>query len=271
MKYATIFISFLVLIHLYLPAYAIGQSFTDASPVMTKKLLKDFIHAHLVYPEKARENKTEGTVEIKFRIDENGKIMDRWVKNSVSPEIDKSALHLFDLIIWKPAKEYGIPVKSTGEFEILYHLKKYAKYVKSRGYDQINPEGFETDTSYTVYRLAQLTEPPTPITSKDYKGLNDFIISEMNYPEEAQRLGIKGSVALSFIIEANGIPSNIFVEEYLGGGCCEESIRILKLVKWTPGVKDDLYVRTSYEMTIHFNSEGDHRTLHIPNQSNSGL
>lgn len=269
MKYAASFISFLVLMHL--AVYSIGQSFTDASPVMNKKLLKNFIQAHQVYPEKARENKTEGAVEIKFRIDENGKIMERWVKSQVSSEIDSAALHLFDLILWHPAKAYGIPVESTGVFEISYRLKKYAKYVKSRGYDLIYTEGYESDTSFTIYRLAQLSEAPKPLFSNKYKGLHDFIINEMNYPEEAQRLGIKGSVTLSFIIEANGIPSNIFVEETLGGGCCEESIRILELVKWTPGVKDDLFVRTSYEMTIHFNPEDDRRTRHIPNQSNSGL
>ena len=230
MKSATIFI--LLAFFCISAIFTHGQSFLEPSPIMNKKILKAFIQAHLVYPEKAKEKKIEGKVMVLFMIDEKGQITDRKIKESVSPEIDSSALHLFDLIVWKPAKAYGIPVKSTGEFGIQFHLKKYAKYVKSRGYDQIKFEDFNSDTSNLVFGLNQLNEPPTPIISNEYSSLNDFIINELNYPEEAKRLGIKGSVTLSFIIELNGIPSNIYVKETLGGGCCEESIRILQLIKW---------------------------------------
>ncbi|MEE4260969.1 MAG: energy transducer TonB [Bacteroidales bacterium] len=267
MKYATIFISFLLLLNLP----AIGQSFTNASPIMTKKLLKDFIHAHLVYPEIAIENKTEGTIEIKFRIDEKGQITKRWIAKHVSPEIDTAALHLFDLILWNPATLYGKAIESQGEFEIPYQLKKYQKYVKSRGFEQIIHEEYPVDSSNTIYWRTQLDALPRPFIPEKYDGLEDFIFNEMNYPEEAQKLGIKGSVKLSFIIEVNGIPSNIYVEETVGGGCCEESIRILQLIKWIPGIKEDTYVRTRYELAIHFNPTDDHRIHHIPNQSNSGF
>ncbi len=181
-----------------------------------------------------------------------------------------SALRLFDLIIWNPATSYGIPVASTGEFEISYNLKKYAKYIKSRGYDQIIFNDYSIDSSNIINNLQQLTAAPKPIISDQFDGLEDFIYKEMSYPAEAQKLGIKGSVKLSFVIETNGIPSNIQVIETLGGGCCEESIRILQLLKWTPGIKEDLYVRTKYEMIFYFNP-ADNRSKHIPNQSNSGL
>jgi TonB family protein len=268
MKTATIFILFLV--YLLLPMQADAQSYTAPSPIMTKKLLKDFIHAHIVYPEEAKRAHTEGNVVINFNIDKNGHITDRWVSKHVSPELDHSALQLFDLIIWNPATSYGISIESTSEFEISYNLKKYAKYVKSRGYDQLIYKDFCIDSSNSIYSLKQLTAPPEPIISDKYDGLEDFIYKEMKYPEEAQKLGIKGNVTLSFIIEVNGLPSNIYIEENLGGGCCEESIRILQLLKWTPGVKEDLYVRTKYEMTFYFNPV-DNRSKHIPNQSNSGL
>ncbi len=65
-----------------------AQSYTSPSPIMTKKLLKDFIHAHLIYPEKAKEKNTEGKVLIHFNMDEDGHIIERWVENHVSPELD---------------------------------------------------------------------------------------------------------------------------------------------------------------------------------------
>jgi len=268
MKTATIFIS--ILLFFQMPVSSSGQSYMEPKPIMTRKLLKDFIHTHLVYPQKAKENKTEGNVEINFHIDEKGIISKRWLTKKVSPEIDNAALHLFDLILWNPASEYGIPVESTGEFLIQYNLKKYAKYVKARGYDVIDLGNARVDTSYIIYQINQLQERPKPLLSNEYKTLEVLVYNEMSYPEEARKLGIKGDVKLSFIIEVNGLPSNIFVEKTVGGGCCEESIRILELLKWNPGIKDDIYVRTKYELTIHFTPPED-RNIHIPNQSNSGL
>ena len=268
MKTATIFIS--ILLFFQIPVSSSGQSYSEPKPIMTRKLLKDFIHIHIAYPEISRVNKTEGNVEIKFRIDEKGIISERWITKKVSPEIDIAALHLFDLILWNPASEYGIPVESTGEFLIQYNLKKYAKYVKARGYDVTDLGNARVDTSYIIYQINQLQERPKPLLSNEYKTLEALVYNEMSYPEEARKLGIKGDVKLSFIIEVNGLPSNIFVEKTVGGGCCEESIRILELLKWNPGIKDDLYVRTKYELTIHF-SPPEERNMHIPNQSNSGL
>jgi len=268
MKPATIFM--LILFIGFQSNIVNSQSFTEAAPVMSKKILKDFIHAHLVYPDNAKKNNEEGKVVIKYDIDKTGEIMEREVLKCVSQDIDKAALHLFDLIEWQPALAYGIPVDSEGTFEIQYHLKKYAKCVRTRGYQQIEFTDFETDSSYIVYSVSQLSHPPVPIISEENKNLQEFILNEMKYPEEAQRLGIKGKVKLSFIIELNGIPSNIYVNENLGGGCCEESIRILQLIKWIPGIKDNKYVRTNYELVIHFNP-AENPTHHIPSQSNSGL
>ena len=268
MKTATIFIS--IVLFFQIPASSSGQSYSEPKPIMTRKLLKDFIHNHIMYPQKARVDKTEGNVEIKFHIDAKGIISERQITKKVSPEIDNAALHLFDLILWNPATEYGIPVENTGDFLIQYNLKKYAKYVKARGYDIIDPGNAQVDTSYIIYQIKQLQERPKPLLSDEYETLEALIYNEMSYPEEARKLGIKGEVKLSFIIEVNGLPSNIFVEKTVGGGCCEESIRILELLKWNPGIKDDLYVRTKYELTIHFTPPED-RNIHIPNQSNSGL
>lgn len=269
MKTATIFI--LILSFLQIPTSLNGQSYSEAKPIMTNKLLKDFMHAHLMYPDKARQSKTEGNVIIEFQIDKNGLITQRSIVEQVSPEINGAALELFDLILWIPATDYGIPIASTGEFKIQYNLKKYNKYVKSRGYDLIDFKDLKADTSNIIYKLSQLTKTPKPLMNEKYSDLGEFIFNEMEYPDEAKKLAIKGNVKLSFIIETNGLPSNIYVVETLGGGCCEESIRILQLLKWIPGIKDNLYVRTSYELNIHFNPADEHRSKHIPNQSNSGI
>ena len=91
----------------------------------------------------------------------------------------------------------------------------------------------------------------------EYKGgkaeMYKFIGNNIIYPKLAQRNNIKGSVLLKFIIEKDGSISNIEVEEGIGTGCEEESIRVIKLMpKWNPGKQNGRAVRVVYRMPIVF-------------------
>jgi protein TonB len=57
-------------------------------------------------------------------------------------------------------------------------------------------------------------------------------------------------VVLRFVVEPSGLMTNIGVKNYVGGGCEEEAIRVLQLIKWYPAKKNDQLVRV--EMTYPF-------------------
>ncbi len=65
---------------------------------------------------------------------------------------------------------------------------------------------------------------------------------------------LSGTETVEFIVEASGRISNIRPIAHIGGGCCEEAVRLVKLLKWYPGIKGNMAVRTSVSINITFNS-----------------
>ncbi|RLD42090.1 MAG: hypothetical protein DRI89_08160 [Bacteroidetes bacterium] len=281
----------------------IAQQWVKPKPLMTKNILKTFFETHLMYPIDAMKYKEEGTVVIAYSVNENGIIEERHILQAVSPSIDASALQLFDLILWNPATKYGKPVSCPASensgFPIKYNIKKFNKLVKKRGYHFINPASLHVDESKKIYNVNQVEELPlfisdsifstdseavdnynpkqqksirTPnINPSSTSALNQFIYSQITYPEEAIRLNISGVVRLAFVVEINGLLSNLVVKETVGGGCTEEAVSIVLKTKWIPGMKDGLIVRTLIELSIKFENPANLKNKHIPNQSNSGM
>lgn len=63
-----------------------------------------------------------------------------------------------------------------------------------------------------------------------------FIRDHVQYPEEAKKANITGTVVVTFIIEKDGSLSNMKIIRDIGGGCGTEAVRVLRLMpKWKPG------------------------------------
>jgi TonB family protein len=102
-----------------------------------------------------------------------------------------------------------------------------------------------------------------PVFDEKDMTLAKFISQNINYPEIAYRQNISGKVLLSFIIEPQGRISNIQVLRPVGGGCTEEAVRVARLIKWNPGIKDGMAVRTNMqlEFTFRLPDETEHQIL----------
>lgn len=58
-----------------------------------------------------------------------------------------------------------------------------------------------------------------------------FFKENLEYPEFAIKEGIEGRIPVSFIVEKDGIISQVKFHEYLGGGCYQEAKRLLNLLR----------------------------------------
>jgi len=248
-----------------------GQVYQPPKPKMTKNLVNDFIRAQMQYPEQARKNNEEGTVLIDFKVDKAGNIISRNVTRSVSPVIDSAAVRLFSLILWEPAKYSGEPVEGESEFKLKYNIKRYESLVKKRGYDQFLLPYEPVSSSFRIFTVKELDKAPEAIIDPAYHSIKDFILQNLTLPEAAQKLHLAGEVRLQFIIETNGLPSNIMIIQPLGGGCTEEAIRITQMIGWNPGIKDGEAVRTCYNLSFIFKPPDEIKSKEIPNQSNPGI
>jgi TonB family protein len=216
------------------------------------RLTREFIQEEMIYPSQALEARKEGTVVVSFMVMEDGSVKDISVLERVSPELDKEAVRILEKILWYPATELGKPIPYRHQFDVRFKIKKYNKLIKTRGAEYfVNP--YEpVDSSNVVYQRKDLDQMPKPLFSILDNNFSTFLSNNLEYPEAAFKQNISGTVELCFVVEVSGRISNIVVEKSVGGGCTEEAIRVLKLVKWFPGIKDKMAVRTFIPLQITF-------------------
>jgi TonB family protein len=226
--------------------------------------LKRFLHDHLVYPTDDFKNKKEGTVQLNFVVTKDGKTTNVTVFKSLTSATDKEAVRLLSLLDWIPSRKEGTPADVNFNLEIPFSISKYKKQVKERGFDTPLYIDIPTDSSTNVYETAERS----PLFNNPDKTFTEFVYSTLEYPEIASRQNIEGKVQLSFVVEPDGMVSNIKVlNGGITGGCNAEAIRVISLTKWQPAIRDGKYVRYRMSFTMNFslknsfkdNSNGNQR------------
>lgn len=91
--------------------------------------------------------------------------------------------------------------------------------------------------------------------------LLEFIYRNIRYPELARQNGIEGTVVIQFVVEPNGVLTNIRIARDIGGGCGEEAMRAVELMntlpeRWTPGKVGGEAVRVHYNFPVKYKLEG---------------
>ena len=242
---------------LFITKVSYSQNYIPAHPYSDKNLLQDFLCSEVTYPDIALTKGVEGKVVISFVVEKDGSVSHLAVKDKVSPEIDAEAIRLFKLLLWEPAIRFGQPVASENEFPINFNIKKYNKHCKIRGYEKSEYPFQPVDTSNTVYEYAQIDKKPYPVFEEKGMSLGKFIAENIKYPETAYRQNLSGKVTVQFVVELYGRVSNIKVVNPVGGGCTQEAIRLLQMLRWMPGIEDNMAVRTSMNLEIEFKLPDD--------------
>lgn len=256
------FISFLFL--LFNCPLLFSQDFIESQPVGGKYQLDYFIDQELVYPEEMYDKGIEGKVFFLFDIDEKGHPSNFRDISSPHENALTEVMRIFELIEWIPATHRGYPTKDTKHFEIEFNVKKYNRLCKTRGYKTVlNP--FEPiDSSNIIHWYRTLDEAPHPIFIEKNQNLASYIATNLKYPELAIRQNVTGVVKLNFVVEANGKISNLTIVNSVGAGCNEEAIRILRSLKWMPGILNGKAVRTRTSLSISFSLDPANNGLFNP-------
>jgi TonB family protein len=80
-----------------------------------------------------------------------------------------------------------------------------------------------------------------------------YLMENINYPEEARKKGIQGTVYAQFIVEKDGKIGEVRVLRGIGGGCDEEAVRVIKnMPDWIPGRQRGENVSVQFNMPIRF-------------------
>jgi len=97
-----------------------------------------------------------------------------------------------------------------------------------------------------------LDRPPVYLSGTT--GFYNSISRNISYPVSARRIGLEGKVMVSFVINADGHPSDYKVKESLSPSVDAEALRVITLLSgdWLPGMYQGKPVAVQYNLPITF-------------------
>lgn len=83
--------------------------------------------------------------------------------------------------------------------------------------------------------------------------LAQFLSKNISYPQEAIDKGIQGRVYAEFTVEVDGSITGARIHRGIGGGCDEETIRVINLMpKWKPAEQNGEKIKVKHALPIQF-------------------
>lgn len=80
-----------------------------------------------------------------------------------------------------------------------------------------------------------------------------FIQKNMKYPASARRMGVEGSVFVSFVVDREGAISDPQIVKGISADCDKEAIRVVKMMPpWKPGKQNGRAVKSRFVLPIKF-------------------
>lgn len=103
-----------------------------------------FHQKYMDYPDEARLNLLEGTVEISAIVTDEGRLMEPEIEKGVDPLLDSEALRLVRMMQeWKPARKDGNEVNSRVSIPVEFRLseeeREFIQTLKQNGLDEEMP------------------------------------------------------------------------------------------------------------------------------------
>ncbi len=86
-----------------------------------------------------------------------------------------------------------------------------------------------------------------------FEGMSKFLTKNVKYPAAPRRMGISGTVFVSFVVDKEGVISDPQVVKGIHTDCDKEAIRVVKLMPpWKPGKQNGRAVKSRFVLPIKF-------------------
>jgi TonB family protein len=79
-----------------------------------------------------------------------------------------------------------------------------------------------------------------------------FVEENLQYPEEALKNLVEGTVYLEYTVDNIGTVADELVIHGIGYGCDEEALRLIRMLKYDPARNRGMRVKTKMKTRIHF-------------------
>jgi TonB family protein len=193
------------------------------------------LQARLEYPEEALRNGIEGRVFVQFVVDEQGAATDVSIARGIGGGCDEAAAEAVRASRFNPGMQEGRPVAVRMSLPVSFRLRPPA--------------------------LPPPPPPPPPPGGVVYEVVEEMpellggiegLTARLVYPDEARREGIEGRVFVQFVVDEQGVPTDITVVRRIGGGCDEAAAGAVALSRFEPGRQKGRPVRVRMLLPVQF-------------------
>lgn len=211
----------------------------------------NLINSQITYPPIARENDIEGHVQLVFKIDTMGRIIDLQVAHDPDPFLTKESKRLIKLLTNFSAGSVN------GKLEQFEYGATFDYNLKAGG-KRNGVNLIITNATLSFFGPAKLASTYKIVEiMPEYPGgdgeLLMTIARNTNYPLDAKNAGITGVVYVSYVVAADGSVRDVKVVKGAHQSLDAEAVRVVKLLKgYKPGMQDGKPVPVQFTIPLRF-------------------
>ena len=248
-----------------------------------RQKMLEYIYKHLEYPEEAVLQKQEGTAVVSFIVEKDGAISNVEAVKDPGAGMGAAAVAAVETmneqnIKWIPGRGGRRGVRVQLNLPIHFRLDAAELPANLETPPPPTAEPVEEEPVFvdlevveeldeTIYALAEVMprfyhEDCEARPTRDLREacaqekMLRFIYDNLQYPEEAEDVGMEGMGVVRFVVEGDGSLSNIELTRDIGFGCGEEVLRLVEMMddpgQWVPGQHQRKTVRVVFNLPIRF-------------------
>lgn len=266
----------------------------DAEYPGGEKGLMKYIQMNLRYPVIAIEQEIQGQVLAEYTIDTRGQVTDVKVKKSVDPLLDKEVVRVIKgMEQWTPASDNGTPVAVTKTCPVSFQITGAKTTLKTEPVENEitvlayaaagKPQAAKKEKVEVAF-LKEVTEGESPQGKQQplagaevmpqFPGgeseMMKFIRDNVKFPEAAAKAGVDGRVVIRFVVDLDGMITNVGIVRSLTPECDQAAQDVVKsMPKWTPGKQNGKIVPVYYTLPVQFRSKKDRASAQTIGQGNT--
>lgn len=208
-----------------------------------------FLAQNLQYPEAAHTAGVDGSVIVRFVVDEKGKTSEYAVDEDPGYGLGEEAMRVVKKLgKWLPGRNMGEAVKVRMSVPVRFVLDDEPELV-----EEIVPEVYTIAEKMPRYQGCESSADETEARNCTFQAIAQYMRTGLVYPETAKKQKVTGTVVVKFVIDETGKVTNAVIEEGLGSGCDEEALRLVNsMPQWTPGMQNGRPVKVWQRLPFQF-------------------
>ena len=238
-------------IFLLLAAFKISAQLSSeefqAQAIGGKDQVEQVLETQLTLPKTLLTSNFDVQVTAFFDLDSTGHAINITFKSGLNNALRNETSRVLHFLQFAKTQNEAF---ETYPYSLSFHIstERYNKYLKQRLKLNLK-KTFPADSSFIIHTKA---DKSPEYYKNGEEGMNEFLLSEIEYPKLAIEKTVEGTVVVEFIVETNGYVTGIVLKKGVGAGCTEEALRLIKVTKWQPAVLNNKLVRykTNYPITF---------------------